>query len=426
MDDNSPTAIIVLLFVAIILIVLSSLFSASESAFLSSNKLRVRFLREKGDKRAIRTAQLLEDKERLVNTLLVANELANIGLSVIITMIALKMFGKAGVGIATFIVTLLLLIFGEITPKCITTRYPESFAFAVSGIISVLVIIMKPFVTVFTAISRFFLHLFHMNTQKENVSFTEDEIKTFIDVGSEEGIVGDGEKKMMNRVFKFNDLAAVDIMIPRRDIVAIPLDIDFDSIVELSQKTLYARFPVYRKDIDDVVGVLYVKDMLFCTSDEDRKKFSVKDIMRPPLFIIGTKKMTSIQQMLRENRQSMAIVIDEYSGTDGLLTNEDIAYEIFGDVEVDGNSEKKRKDAEDSSSIIIDGAERLMDLQDRLHIPFVSKDSETISGFICEKLEHIPIVGEHITNDGYLFTVIAMDGLRIAKIRIENTVGEVK
>ncbi|MCR5607073.1 MAG: hemolysin family protein [Treponema sp.] len=426
MDDNSPTAIIVLLVVAIVLIVLSSLFSASESAFLASNKLRVRFLREKGDKRAIRTARLLEDKERLVNTLLVANELANIGLSVIITMIALKIFGKAGVGIATFIVTLLLLIFGEITPKCITTRYPESFAFAVSGIITFLVIIMKPFVAVFTAISRFFLRLFHMNTQKENVSFTEDEIKTFIDVGSEEGIVGDGEKKMMNRVFKFNDLAAVDIMIPRRDIVAVPLDIDFDSVVALSQKTLYARFPVYRKDIDDVVGVLYVKDMLFCTSDEDRKNFSVKDIMRPPLFIIGTKKMTSIQQMLRENHQSMAIVIDEYSGTDGILTNEDIAYEIFGDVEIDGNTEKKRKDNEDSSSIVIDGAERLMDLQDKLHIPLVSKDSETISGFICEKLEHIPIVGEHITSDGYLFTVIAMDGLRIAKIRIENTAGEIK
>ena len=415
MADSSPN-IVLLIVSACVLVFLSALFSASESAFLAANKLRVRFLREKGDRRARRTARLLEDKERLLNTLLVSNELVNIALSVIITMLALRLFGAAGVGLATAAVTLLLLVFGEITPKCITTRYPEAFAFAVSGFISALVVVMSPFVAVFTALSRVCLSLFGLKAEEKSVSFTEEEIKTFLDVGSEEGVLDSGEKKLMNRVFRFNDLAAVDIMVPRRDIVGISASMTYDDIVRLSRKTRFSRFPVYRRDLDDIIGVLYIKDLLPYAAD--RQSFILGNVMRSPLFILGTKKMTSIQQMLLENRQTFAVVIDEYSGTDGILTSEDISREIFGDF-----SAPDSEDFTSEQSFLgeeFDGSARLSDLEDALKIKLVSHGNETIAGFICDRLGHIPAENEAVSEGGYRFTVAAMDGLRVARVLCER------
>ena len=412
--DNAR--IIYLSFIAAILVLLSALFSASESAFLAANKLRVRFLRDKGDKRAIRTARLLEDKERLLNTLLVSNELVNIALSVIITMLALELFGSAGVAFATGIVTILLLVFGEITPKCITTRYPEAFAFAVSGIITALVFVMTPFVLCFTKFSRLCLSLLGMKSQENAVSFTEEEIKTFLDVGSEEGVLDSGEKNLMNRVFKFNDLAAVDIMVPRRNIVGVSAAATYSDIVNLSRKTRFARFPVYRRDLDDIIGVIYIKDLLPYAND--RSSFILGNVMRPPLFILGTKKMTSIQQMLIENRQTLVVVIDEYSGTDGILTSEDITREIFGDFadpdKEDFTSEEKFEGEE------IDGSTRLVDLEDALKIKLVSHGNETIAGFICDRLGRIPEKNEAVSESGYRFTVTQMDSLRVSRVLCEK------
>ena len=404
--------LILLIVVACVLVFLSALFSASESAFLASNKLRVRFLRDKGDKRACRTAKLLENKEKLLNTLLVSNELVNIALSVIITMLALELFGSAGVAAATFAVTLLLLVFGEITPKCITTRYPESFAFAVSGIISALVLVMSPFVAIFTAFSRFLLSAMGMKTEKKSVSFTEEEIKTFIDVGSEEGVLDSGEKKLMNRVFKFNDLAAVDIMVPRRSIVGVSAAMTYDDIVSLSRRTRFSRFPVYRRDLDDIIGIVYIKDLLAFASEPS--SFILGNVMRPPLFILGTKKMSSIQQMLLENRQTFAVVIDEYSGTDGILTSEDISREIFGDF-----ADPDKEDFTSDEKFIgeeIDGATRLSDLEDALNIKLRSPGNETIAGFICDRLGRIPSENDAVSEGGYRFSVTKMDSHRVARV----------
>ena len=259
-SDHPPTASIWgLLLVAVVLIILSLIFSASESAFLSINKLRVRFLRNQKNKRAVRTWRLLNNKERLINTLLVGNNIVNIAISSILTVIAIDLFGNAGVGIATFVATLLLLIFGEITPKTVATRHPEPIAFFFSGFICVLEVVLNPVVFILTEFSRIVLKLFGIDTKKKNVSFTEEEIKTFIDVGGEEGILGTSEKTMMRRVFKFTDLEAKDIMIPRKKIISVPLTARYNDIIELSERCSLSRFPVYHKDIDDIVGILYVK-----------------------------------------------------------------------------------------------------------------------------------------------------------------------
>lgn len=424
MDDYPSDNLIILLLIAITCIVLSSLFSASESAFLGLNKLRVHFLREKGDKRAIRAGKLLERKEELLNMLLVGNEIVNVTLSVVLTSIFLKLFGAAGLGIATSIATVLLLIFGEITPKSLTTRYPEKSSFFLSRFVWFFFYFLRPFVIIFTSISRLFLRIFGISTKKKQATFTEEEIKTFIDVGGEEGVLENGEKNMMNRVFKFTDLNATDIMVPRCDVIGIETKASYRDIIQLSERTRISRFPVYAEDgIDNILGVLYVKDLLFFRGAKE--DFSVEKLMRPPLFIPGTTKMSSIQEMMRKNKQSFAVVIDEYSGTDGILTTEDIEREIFGAIADDFQK------AGDPTSVhiknpddnLLDGSARLIDLADELHLKLESRDNETIGGYICEVLGHIPVPGEFIEVGEYRFEVSSMDRLRIASVHCTKIPG---
>ena len=424
MDDYPSDNLIILLLIAITCIVLSSLFSASESAFLGLNKLRVHFLREKGDKRAIRAGKLLERKEELLNMLLVGNEIVNVTLSVVLTSIFLKLFGAAGLGIATSIATVLLLIFGEITPKSLTTRYPEKSSFFLSRFVWFFFYFLRPFVIIFTSISRLFLKIFGISTKKKQATFTEEEIKTFIDVGGEEGVLENGEKNMMNRVFKFTDLNATDIMVPRCDVIGIETKASYRDIIQLSERTRISRFPVYTEDgIDNILGVLYVKDLLFFRGAKE--DFSVEKLMRPPLFIPGTTKMSSIQEMMRKNKQSFAVVIDEYSGTDGILTTEDIEREIFGAIADDFQK------AGDPTSVhiknpddnLLDGCARLIDLADELHLKLESRDNETIGGYICEVLGHIPVPGEFIEVGEYRFEVSSMDRLRIASVHCTKIPG---
>ena len=424
MDDYPSDNLIILLLIAITCIVLSSLFSASESAFRGLNKLRVHFLREKGDKRAIRAGKLLERKEELLNMLLVGNEIVNVTLSVVLTSIFLKLFGAAGLGIATSIATVLLLIFGEITPKSLTTRYPEKSSFFLSRFVWFFFYFLRPFVIIFTSISRLFLKVFGISTKKKQATFTEEEIKTFIDVGGEEGVLENGEKNMMNRVFKFTDLNATDIMVPRCDVIGIETKASYRDIIQLSERTRISRFPVYTEDgIDNILGVLYVKDLLFFRGAKE--DFSVEKLMRPPLFIPGTTKMSSIQEMMRKNKQSFAVVIDEYSGTDGILTTEDIEREIFGAIADDFQK------AGDPTSVhiknpddnLLDGSARLIDLADELHLKLESRDNETIGGYICEVLGHIPVPGEFIEVGEYRFEVSSMDRLRIASVHCTKIPG---
>ncbi len=429
MDSPYPSQIYktLLLIAAIALIFLSMIFSATESAFLSINKLRVRLLKNQKNKRAIRVWKLLSDKDKLINTLLVGNNIVNVSLSAIITYAALKIFGNAGVTIATFFATMILLVFGEITPKTIATRHPEPIAFFFSGFISVLQVVLSPLVLLFTAISKLSLKALGVDSSKNKVSYTQEEIKTFIEVGSEQGLIEKNEKTMMHRVFKFSDLAAKDIMIPRKKIIAVPLNSTYMDIVELSERHKLSRFPVYKKDIDDIVGILYIKDLLFCKTKSEA--FSVAKVMRPPLFILETKKMSSIQIMLRENRQGMADVIDEYSGTSGVLTSEDIAREIFGPITDEYKPYARRVEVriKNPNNAEVEGLARLVDLNEQLNIHLDSPDSETLGGLICETLGHIPTAGETIEKEGYRFIVSKMDDKRVAKVvvrRIDAAQGE--
>ena len=416
-SSMSTEGVSVLIIVVLVLILLSMIFSCSESAFLSINKLRVRFLRTKKNKGAIKVSKLLERKELLLNTILVGNNIVNIAITSLLTSLALQFFGQAGVGLATIFATVLLLIFGEITPKTIGSRYSEPVAFLLSGIISFFMMIFSPLVYIFTLISRGTARLFRIKLEKNQVSFTEEEIKNFIDVGEEEGVLEKNEKNMMHRVFKFTDLAAKDVMTPRTKIVAIPSTVNYNEILELSMKTKLSRFPVYRKDIDDIIGILYVKDMLFYGVHPS--DFSVKEIMRPPLFVVGTKKMSSVQQMMRENKQSLAVVIDEYSGTDGILSTEDIAAEIFGSISDEYSLAQRPLTIQiNEKETEVDASIRLSELSEKMGILLQSEFYDTLAGFITEKLDKIPQVGDYVLENGYKFTVIDGDETHIKRINI--------
>lgn len=412
----SDISIPALVISAAALITLSMLFSVSESAFLSVNKLRLRVRCRAGNKRALRVARLLKNKELMINTLLVSNDLVNVMLSAILTAFALKVFGSKAIAITTFAATLLLLLFGEITPKAVCTRHPDPIAYGLSGFVQFIVFVMRPVVLVFTAVSRLVLFLRGIKVKNEQTAFTVEDIKTFLDVSAESGIIEHGEKNLMNRVFKFTDLEAQDIMIPRKQITFVHIDDSYDKVLELSRRTLFSRFPVYRRDIDDIVGTVYIKDLLFYSGD--KKSFSLRSVMRPPLFILETKNMSSTQQILRENRQTMAIVVDEYSGTEGILTKEDIAAEMFGA----GISEFS-KAANISSTIPVDsnefeleGTTRLSDINEALRVNLFSDINESVGGWIMERIGRIAEVGDKVVFDGWIFIVKKLDGFRIEKV----------
>lgn len=405
-----------LLLASVALVTLSMLFSVSESAFLSMNKLRLRILRKEKNKRALRVSRLLEDKELLINTLLVANDLVNILLSSIITAVAMRIFGSKGVGIATFAVTLVLLIFGEITPKAISTRKPDGIAYALSLFVDVVVHILHPVVVLFTAFSRLVLKIRGICVDRPEHTYSEEDIKSFIEAGEETGVLEDGEKNMMNSVFKFSDITAAEIMVPRTSIVRLCENASYADVIEKAQKTKFSTFPVYKKNIDDIVGILYLKDLLKAGPED----FEMTRLMRPPLFIPGTRKITSVVQVMQENRQTMAIIIDEYSGTDGLITQSDIHREIFGTT---GNKnswqdEKNLEELKNQENFTVDGSTLLVDLKIYFGIKLDSTINDTLGGWIIERLDRLPVVGDSVETSDAVYSVAAMENRRIKQVQI--------
>ena len=417
-SSEPPSNIVELLAIAVVLLILSSLFSMSESAFLSVNKLRIRFLRRKKVKKAIRVGKLLDKQDELINTILIGNNIVNISISSILTKISLELFGSAGVAAATFVVTLLLLIFGEITPKTLGSKFPEKIAFGLSGFLTFWKIVLHPLVFIFTKISNLAKILTGAKNTKNQKSFTEEEIKTFIEVGEEEGTVEKDEKEMLHKVFKFTDLEAKDIMQPRTKMITVDINAKYNDIIELSQKTHLSHFPVINTNIDDICGILHLKDVIPFFNNQEN--FSVRNVMKKPLFIPETKKMSSIQEAIRESNQSIAIVLDEYSGTAGLLTIDDISSEIFGTLSDEYDFIQAAEIEEKSAtSFTLKGNARLVDINEKLKISLNSEVNETINGWICEQLDALPEIGNKISFSGWTFTVAEVSKNMATKICVE-------
>jgi putative hemolysin len=400
-------------------------FSASETAFLSASRLHLRYLTEKKNRAALRVQNILRRKELFLNTILVGNNAVNITMSAFVTALAVSAFGDAGVGVATAAATFAILVFGEILPKSIALLQSERLALRLSLPLKILIFVLSPVVIAFSIVTGFISLVLGGKKNGERDRFTEEDLKTLIEVGEEEGVLETNERNMLHKILNYADLNTRDIMTPRTDIVAVHIDDSMDDILKLARASRFSRYPVFGDDIDDIRGIIYIKDFLF--PDSGDSEFSVRQYLRPALFIFESRKVSDVQKTLRAEKQNLAIVIDEFGGTSGLVSTEDLVEEIFGairdeyDITPAGEpAEAGATREEEPEDFIIDGTERLDTLNARLGTAIASSFYDTIGGFIMEKLGDIPAKGSAVRDQGFSFTVTEMDGNRIAAVRVER------
>ncbi len=423
--ESAPPPDSVYLIILGILLLFSMFFSASETAFMSASKLRIRYLKEKKNKAAARVEKILQKKDSFLNAILIGNNVCNIALSSLITALAIQFFGSSGVVIATAGATVLILIFGEILPKSVSLLRPEKIALGVSLPVSLFLYLASPIVWVFGKITGSVSFFLGTQKKKTRLTVTEEDIKTMIDFGEEEGLIESRKRDMMHKILKYTDLTARDIMTPRTDIITISISTPRKDILSLSHSSRYSRFPVYCEDIDDIRGILYVKDFLFAPDTKD-ENFSVKNLMRPALFIFETQKMSVLQDKLKKANQNIAVIIDEFGGTAGIVTVVDLVEKIFGGIRDEFDKpqtvshSKKTKEGLKQNSFVIDGSERLDDINERFSVHLQSEFYDTLGGLIMEKSSDMPTEGTSVTVQGLTLTVISVSGNRIESIRIDR------
>lgn len=359
------------------------------------------------------------DSSKMLSAILIGNNLVNLSASSIATALAIKLFGSVGAGVATGILTFLILIFGEISPKTIATIHADQLALSYSGVILALMRVLTPVIFVINSLSLAFLKLLRIDPKARAASMTEEEFLTIVNVGHETGVIETGEREMIHNVFDFTDSEAKEIMIPRIDMTFISVDADYQELLNIFRETKYTRLPVYEDTNDNVIGIINVKDLLLF---EDHSHFSIRDIMREPFFTYEHKNTAELLRQMQSASINFAIVLNEYGTTAGMITLEDLLEEIVGEIhdEYDANEEKELQPLGEHE-YLVSASMNLQDVSDALGISLESEDYDTIGGYILEQLEHLPAEGETITTeDGVLLRVEKTDKNRIEKVYIRH------
>lgn len=417
LDSGDSTGI--QLVIVLILLMLSAFFSSAETALTTVNKVRVRTLAENGDKRAAMVASVIENPGKMLSTILIGNNIVNLSASSLMTTLALRVFGSAAVGIATGVLTLLILVFGEITPKTMSTMYAEQISFAYAGAIHVLMVILTPVIFIVNKLSRGVLFVLRVDPNKKQDPMTEDELRTIVEVSHEEGVIESEEKKMINNVFDFGDAVAKDVMVPRIDMTMVDVNASFSELMTLFQEERFTRIPVYEENTDNVIGIVNMKDFILFDHDKE-KNFSVRDYLREPLYTYEYKKTAELMLEMRKTFNNIAIVLDEYGATAGLITLEDMLEEIVGEIrdEYDQDEEDDVKKIA-ADEYLVNGSTKLDDLNDRLGLSLKSEDYDSIGGLVIGRLDHLPEEGEEVNYENLHLKVEKMDKNRIEKVRIQ-------
>lgn len=427
MDPTSVAQLITL----IILIILSAFFSSAETAFTTVNKIRIRTFEEEGRPNAALIRKLTDDPQKMLSAILIGNNIVNLTASSLTTIMVTRITANLGlasksataIGIATGILTLIILVFGEITPKSIATRSSERICFFYIKPIYWMTIIFTPLIFIVNKISFGFMKLFGMRyTGKERV-MTENELLTIIDVSHEEGVLESEEKEMINNVVDFGDSLAKDIMVPRIDMVSVPSAISYDDLKKTFKRDMYSRLPVYEESKDNVVGIVTLKD--FFNYEGTKEDFKLSDLLREPYFTYEYQKTSDLLIQMRENSINISIVLDEYGSTAGIITLEDLIEEIVGEIrdEYDDDEEDPIQKLS-TSEYLVDGSTRLDDINEVFGCNIESDDYDSIAGHMINVLEHIPCEGEEITEDYIRFVIDKMDKNRIDKIHVYLTTPE--
>jgi len=416
LDPSSVIQIIII----IILLMLSAFFSSAETAFTTINRIHIRSLVEDGNKRAKKVAELLENSGKLLSAVLIGNTIVNISASAIVTTFVINTFGSTATGtatgIATGILTILVLIFGEIAPKTAATIHAEKIALSYATSISFVMFILTPVIIIINKLSKYALKLFRIDSSRKKKLMTEDELRTIVKVGHEDGIIESEERRIINNLFDFGDSQAKDIMIPRIDMTLASVDSTYDEILEIFRSEKYTRIPIYEDTVDNVIGIINVKDLLLFDS---RDAFNIRGILREPYFTYEYKNTSELLAELRKTSNNITIVIDEYGSTVGMITLEDLLEEIVGEIrdEYDDDEHDSIQKINDNE-YRLDGYTKLDDLNDILGLAIESEDYDSIGGFIIEKLDRLPFVNDYIELPGIKLVVEAASNNRIETVHL--------
>ena len=413
MDSSDVTQLLILL----LLLLLSAFFSSSETALTTVNKLRIRTLADDDVRGAKTVSKLIENPSKMLSAVLIGNNVVNISASALATTLASRTFGSEWIGVVTGVLTLLILIFGEITPKSMSTIYSEKIALSVAGPIYFVTNLLTPIIFIINKICVGILLLFHMDPKAKTAAITENELRTILDFSHEEGVIESEERRMITNVVDFGDSLAKDVMVPRIDMAFANVDFTYNELIQAFSEEKYTRMPVYSETRDNVIGIVNLKDVFFYNGDTEN--FNIIDIIRETYFTYEYKKTSELLIEMRRDSISLAIVLDEYGATVGLITIEDLLEEIVGEIrdEYDYDEEDSIKVVSENE-YIVDGYTKLDEINEVLGLELESDDYDSIAGHIIYLLDHLPEQGETVTDHNVVFTVASVDKNRVDKVHI--------
>ncbi|MDO5381786.1 MAG: hemolysin family protein [Eubacteriales bacterium] len=393
MDTDSYVQLIFI----VLLLLLSAFFSSAETALTTVNRIKIRSLMDEGNKRAVLVAKIIDNSGKMLSAILIGNNIVNIACSALTTTLTIKLWGNYATGIATGVLTIAVLIFGEITPKNIATHHSVRISLIYAPVIYFLIVILTPVIFIVENLSGVLLRLFGINSKNKSNIITEEELRTIVKVSHEEGVIETDEKQIINNLFDFGDATAKDVMVPRIDMTFANVTSDYEEIINLFKDTMFTRIPIYENDADNVIGILNIKDLITVNSDEE---FDIKKIMRKPFFTYEQKNTSDLFKEMQFNRNSIAIVLDEYGQTAGMVTTEDLLEEIVGEIRDEYDTDEIDAFTKiNDNSYRVDASYKLDDLNEKLGTSFYSEDNDSLGGLVTEKLDRIPKAGDTVVID---------------------------
>ena len=397
-----------------VLVAFSAFFSASETAFSSLNQIRLKSRADDGDRTAARVLAMAEKYDKLLSTILVGNNIVNIAAASIGTIIFTQMLGaERGATVSTIVLTIVVLIFGEVTPKSLAKEMPETIATAVAPALSLLMLVFTPLTWLFSQWKRLLNHFVHSS---ESDTITEGELMTMVSEAENDGELTDRESELIRSAIEFDDVEVEEILTPRVDVVAVADDIPLEELAQTFAESGYSRLPVYHGTIDNIIGVVHEKDFYIARLKKETK---IDDLVAPTLYTTGSTQISQLLRTLREQHHHMAVVVDEYGGTEGIITLEDILEELVGEIwdEHDEETEDFRKQSD--GSWLVAGSASVDDLFETLELPEDEDiDSNTVNGLVQEKTCHLPKVGDHFTLGEYDGVVTRTARRRVTEVRL--------
>ena len=414
MDSSVPIQAVTIL----LLVLLSAFFSSAETSMTAANRIRIHSLAEQGDKRAITLEKVISNSGKMLSTILIGNNIVNIAASSLATTFTMKVFGNMYIGVATGVMTLLVLLFGEITPKTIATLKADDLALSYARPIYALMTVLTPIIYIIDKLAGGILFILRVDPNAKTNIITEHELRSMVNAGQENGVIEREEKQMIYNVFDFGDSAAKDVMIPRIDMTFIDVNSTYQELMDIFKEDMHTRFPVYEDNTDNVIGIINIKDLLLYP---DKEQFSIRQILREPYFTYEYKRTTDLMMEMRKASVNLAIVLDEYGSTAGLVTLEDLLEEIVGEIrdEYDEDEEEPIREIQPGREYVVLGSAKLDDINEALGTHLESDDYDSVGGYIIEQLDCLPREGESVTlEDGMHLVVDELDKNRIELVHI--------